>query len=79
MIERFAARFGGLDEDRQILARLLLADEFGEPFGTQARLQLVLFAAFGRDKAVLWIGFGLGCWHGSTQKSAALCFTLPTD
>ncbi len=78
MIERFAARLGGLDEDRQILARLLLADEFGKPFGTQARFQLVLLASLGRDKAVR-IGFGFGCWHGSTQDRQALCFTLPTD
>ena len=71
-------RFGGLDEDREILARLLLADEFRKPLGTQGRFQLVLLAALGRDKAVR-IGFGLGYGHGSTQGSPALCFTLPMD
>ena len=30
MVERLAARFGGVDEDAQILARALLADEFVE-------------------------------------------------
>ena len=35
MVERLAARLGGVDEDAQILARALLPDEFVERLGAQ--------------------------------------------
>ena len=35
MVQRLAARLGGLDEDGEIFARLLLADEIGQPLGAQ--------------------------------------------
>ena len=38
MVQRLAARLGGLDEDGKIFARLLLADEIGQPLGAQRRL-----------------------------------------
>ena len=47
VIERFVARPRRLDEHREIGARLLLADEFGQPLRPQRRLGDVLFAAFG--------------------------------
>ena len=40
MIERFAARFGGFDEDGEILARLLLAHEIGKKLRADRRLIL---------------------------------------
>ena len=51
MIERLAARFGRFDEDGEILAGLLLAGEFGEPFGAQRGFQFVLLGALGREDA----------------------------
>ena len=36
----------------QVLARLLLADEIGQPLGPQRGFQRVVFLAFGRDDAV---------------------------
>ena len=51
MVERFVARPRRLDEHRKIGARLLLADELGQPLRPQRRLGGVLFAALGRDEA----------------------------
>ena len=50
MIERFAARARGLDENRQVGASLLLADELGEALRAQLQFRRVLFAAFRRDQ-----------------------------
>ncbi len=40
MVQRFAPRLGRLDEDFEILARLLLADEIGQRLGAQRGFQL---------------------------------------
>ena len=40
VIERLAARFGGLDEDAEILARRFLAGEIGEELRADRRLVL---------------------------------------
>ena len=47
VIERFLARARRLDEDREIFARLLLADEFGKFLRPQRGLRRVLVAALG--------------------------------
>ena len=51
MVERLVARARGLDEDAQIGARLLLADELAEPLRPQRGLRDVLVAALGRHQA----------------------------
>ena len=51
MVERFVARARGLDEDAQVGARLLLADELGEPLRPQRRFRDVVLAALGGDQA----------------------------
>ncbi len=48
MIERLAARFGGLDEDAEILARRFLPGEIGEAL--RAHRRLVLGTLLGRDE-----------------------------
>src|SRR5258708_10756863 len=48
VIERLAARFGGSDEDAEILARRFLAGEIGEELRADGRL--VLGTLFGRDE-----------------------------
>src|ERR1700722_2963358 len=48
VIERLAARFGGLDEDAEILARRFLTGEIGEEL--RADRCFVLRALFGRDQ-----------------------------
>ena len=48
VVERLVARARRLDEHRQIGARLLLADELGEPLRPQRGLGGVLLAALGR-------------------------------
>ncbi len=50
VIERFLARARRLDEHREVGARLLLADEFGEALRTQRGLR-VFVAALGGDEA----------------------------
>ncbi|HEX7725769.1 MAG TPA: hypothetical protein VF410_04385, partial [Rhizomicrobium sp.] len=55
MVQCFFALARRLDEDGEILARLFLADEFAEAFGTQRRFQRIVLAALGRDDTV---GFG---------------------
>jgi hypothetical protein len=40
VIERLAARFGGLDEDAEILARRFLTGEIGEELRADRRLVL---------------------------------------
>ncbi|HYJ34922.1 MAG TPA: hypothetical protein VEV64_02100, partial [Rhizomicrobium sp.] len=47
MVQRLAARLGGVDEDGKIFPRLLLADEIRQPLGTKRSFQRVFFAAFG--------------------------------
>ena len=54
MIERFAARFGRLDEDAEILARRLLAGEIGQEL--RAYRRLVLGALVGRDETGRVVG-----------------------
>ena len=46
VVERFLALARRLDEDAKIGARLLLADEFGEPLRTQRRIRGIVVAAF---------------------------------
>src|SRR6478672_13850200 len=48
VIERLAARFGGLDEDAKILARCFLTGEIGEEL--RPHRCLVLWTLFGRDE-----------------------------
>ena len=50
VVERFLARARRLDEDREISARLLLADEFGEPLRPQRGVRVIV-ARFGGDEA----------------------------
>ena len=47
MVERFGARLRRLDEDRQIFARLLLADEIGQRLGPQRGFERIFFARSG--------------------------------
>ena len=54
VIERLAARFGGLDEDAEILARRLLAGEIGEEL--RANRRLVLGTLLGRDEPARRLG-----------------------
>ena len=54
VIERFAARFGRLDEDGEILARRLLAREIGEELRADRRL--VLGTLVGRDETAGGVG-----------------------
>ena len=49
VVERLVARPRRLDEDREIGARLLLADELGKPLRAQRALGRVLVAALGRS------------------------------
>ena len=51
MIERLAALARGLDEDREILARLRLADELRQQLRTQRGVADIIGAALGRDDA----------------------------
>ncbi len=51
MIERLAARLGGLDEHPEIFTRGALADEFVEPLGAQRGVD-ILGLARGREDAV---------------------------
>ena len=57
VIERVAARLGGLDEHLEVGARLLLADELGQPLRAQRLLHDIGVALGARDEAV--IGHGL--------------------
>ena len=50
VVERFLARARGLDEHREIGARLLLADEFGQPLRAQRGIHVVV-AALGVHQA----------------------------
>src|SRR6185503_5283558 len=45
MVERLAARLGGGDEDLEVLAHLLLADEVVERLRTQRELRRILLGA----------------------------------
>ena len=81
VVERLAARLRRLDEDREIVARLRLTDEFGETLGTQRGFEIVVLAPFGRDKTVgglVRVGLALGHGHGATHFRP-LCFTSTTD
>ena len=51
VIERLVPRPRRLDEDRKVGARLLLADEFGQPLRPQRGLGGVFLAALGGDEA----------------------------
>ena len=51
VIQRLAALARRLDEDREILARLLLADEVGQRLRTQRGVADIVAAALGRDHA----------------------------
>ena len=54
VVERLAARFGGLDEDTEILTRRFLAGEIGEELGADRRL--VLGTLVGRDEPARSVG-----------------------
>ncbi len=64
MVERLATVARRLDEDRQILARLLLADEFVQHLGAQRGFEAVLLGPLGRDKTV-------GCGGLACHQSSA--------
>ena len=51
VVQRLAALARRLDEDREILARLLLADELGQRLRTQRSVADIVAAALGRDDA----------------------------
>ena len=51
MVQRLAALARGLDEDREIGARLRLADEFGQQLRAQRGVADIVAAALGRDDA----------------------------
>ena len=63
VVERFVAAARGVDEDLQVRARLILADEFGERERAERGLAGVVVARFGCDEAV---GFG----HASCPQNA---------
>ena len=67
MIERVAARLGGLDEDLEIGARRLLAGEIGKRQRPQRRVGVVV-ALLGADKARGGVQTG-----GSHALAQALC------
>src|SRR5215470_17405914 len=70
MVERLGAGFCSRDEDREILPRLRLTDEFGEAFRAQARFQIVVIATLRRNEAIRSLigrGFGLGRCHQTTH------------
>src|SRR5882672_6075007 len=72
MIKRFAAGLCRLDEDGEIVPRPGLPDKFRQPLGAEARLQIVIIAALGRDETVrILLGFslGFGRGHGATHSS----------
>ena len=52
MVERLAARLGGLDEHAQVLARGLLADELVEMLGAQRGVDVLGLARGGEDAVV---------------------------
>ena len=53
MVQRFAARTGRLDGDRQIFFDLCLADEFAQVARTQLELiRRIVFGLHGRDQSV---------------------------
>src|SRR5262249_23178821 len=65
MIERLAAALRRRDEHAEVRARLLLADEFGQPLRTQRGLSGILLAVFRADEAGRaggreWRRWGLG-------------------
>jgi hypothetical protein len=51
MVQRLAALARGLNEDREILARLRLPDELGQKLRTQRSVAGIVAAALGRDDA----------------------------
>ena len=53
MVERLAARPGGGDEDRKVLAELLLADELGERERAERGFAAILRGRLGRHHAGL--------------------------
>ena len=52
VVQRLAAGLGRSDEDFQILADLLLADEVFKSLRAQGEFSRVLFGALGRDQAI---------------------------
>ncbi len=51
VVQRLAALARRLDEDREVLARLRLADEFGQRLRAQRGVADIIGAALGRDDA----------------------------
>ena len=67
MVERVAAPLGGLDEDAQILARRLLADELVERLGAQRGVE-ILGAAVAGDDALLLHGPSFSASAGAVEQ-----------
>ena len=74
VVQRLAAGAGGLDEHREVLARGLLADEFGEGLGPKTGLRRILLAADGGDfpfsPSPAGGGRGEGRWHSLPPRSS---------
>ncbi len=60
MVERLAARLGGVDEDAEVLARRLLADEFVEALGPKRRIGVLGGALGGGESGGISGHAGLG-------------------
>jgi hypothetical protein len=56
VVERLAAGAGGLDEDAQLVAHRLLADEVAEPAGAQRAVELLVACDLGRGLDALRAG-----------------------
>src|SRR5690348_7946241 len=76
MIERLTARFGRFDKDREVLARLLLPDEFGEALRTQGRFEFVFFRPLRRDDAVRIFDRLCFCFRRCHDSTRGLRITL---
>src|SRR5690606_39264313 len=68
VIQRLAARLRGLDEDLQVFARLLLADEIAEMLRPQMALEFVAFGLAAGDQASVAAG---GFAHRASSFSPA--------
>ena len=81
MVERLFARPRRLDEDREIFARLLLADEFGQHLGPQRGFERVLLGALAARQGgrhVRTAALAIQTSHGlkTLRPSNAKSFTL---
>ncbi len=65
MVERFAARLGGLDKDPQIVPQTALADKLGQALRPQRRLRCIAVGACGIDDAAVLLA------HGDTPAASS--------